>query len=369
MKFTCNTKPLSTALDLGIINSNVSSYHKKSNIVQLTITEGKLKINVETASIKTQLAVSGNAEGEGTSRVFVGSILLKQLISSIDTSTVTLDITDAGLVISAGKSNLTLPKLVDGDELELDTPSEPAGNAEWIQIDQNSWKFIKDNQLFALAMSFIHPVYTRIWVGADGDVLVGDFDNSLFTHSKMNKLGNTCLLSDTVINLFTCLPEDSKITKSTNGRDYLVSATTDGFTYLSEFTPYYESDEGVGSYNSQIFLSKMKSNESSVQCKASALGKFLSQAELLASTSEDTIKLSVTPSKITVFDKNVDCSIDIPEQTEEYTVEFRLAAFKKIVTNYGESDITIQPFKSDEGAVDGIIVADKSLTTILGGVE
>ena len=132
MKFTCNTKPLSTALDLGIINSNVSTYHKKSNIVQLTIEEGKLRINIETASVKTQISLNGNSEGEGASRIFVGSILLKQLISSIDTSTVTLDITDSGLVVNAGKSKLTLPKLIDGDELELDAPASPADNANWI---------------------------------------------------------------------------------------------------------------------------------------------------------------------------------------------------------------------------------------------
>ncbi len=368
MKFTCNTKPLSTALDLGIINSNVSTYHKKSNIVQLTIEEGKLKINIETASIKTQIDLNGNSEGEGSSRIFVGSLILKQLISSLDTSTVTLEITDSGLKITSGKSNFTLPKVIDGDEIELDVPSSPAEDATWITNDKASWKFVKDHQLFALAMSYIHPIYTRVWVGDAGDVLVGDMTNALFTRSTLNKLGNTCLLSDTVINLFTCLPDDSRVTKATDGRNYLVSATTEGFTYISEFTPYYESDEGVGSYNSQIFLDAMNNISEGITCKASAIGKVLSQAELLTTTNEDTIKLSVEPGKLTLVDKNVNCTIDVTGESNAYELEFKVVPLKKIITNYGDADITICPHYVD-GEISGIKVTDNVLTTLFGGVD
>lgn len=370
MKFTCNTKPFSDALNLGIINSNISSYHKKSNIVQLTILDNQLKINVETASIKTQITIKGTSEGDSSSntRIFVSSLIVKQLVASIGSGTIELDITDNGLLITSGKSKFTLPKLIDSDELELDAPATLEGEVAWKDIDQSSWKFIKDNQLFALAISFIHPVYTRVWVGSDGDVLVGDFDNSLFTHSKLNKLGNTCLLSDTVINLFTCLPEGSKIAKAADGRNYVISATTDAFAYVSEFTPYYESDEGVGSYNSAIFLGIMNSNDAGVQTIASALNKFLSQAELLSTSTEDTINFSAEGNKVSLYDKNVNCSVEVAGQSETYKVEFRLSSLKKIISNYGDSEITIKPFKS-EGEVNGIIVTDNTLTTILGGVE
>ena len=334
----------------------------------LTIGENILKINVETASIKTEISVKGSSEGSGDSRIFVGSLLLKQLVSSIESNTVTLDINDSGLVITSGKSKFTLPKMIDGDELELDTPAPLTADSTRIAIDKSSWKYIKDNQLFALAISFIHPVYTRVWVGSDGDVLVGDIDNSLFTHSKLGKLGNTCLLSDTVINLFTSLPDDSKISKAADGRNYLISATTDSYTYLSEFTPYYESDEGVGSYNSEMILNILKTEDSGIQCKASQLSKFLSQAELLSTTSEDTINFTVESGKVSLHDKNVNCAIDVAGTSEAYTSEFKLAALKKIISNYGESDVSISPFKS-EGEIQGIIVNDGTLTTILAGVE
>lgn len=368
MKFTCNTKPLSDALDLGIINANVSNYHKKSNIVQLSILDNSLKINIETASIRTQVVLRGNTEGDGVTKIFVGSLILKQLVSSIESSTVTLDITGDSLVIASGKSRFTLPKLIDADEMDLETPSEASESAQWLDIDKNSWKFIKDNQLFALAISFIHPIYTRVWVGAEGDVLVGDFDNSLFTHSKVSKLGNTCLLSDTVINLLTSLPDGSKIAKASDNRNYLISANTDSYSYLSEFTPFYEADEGVGSYNSQTFLGVMTSNVPGIQCKASAIGKFLSQAELLSTSTDDVINLTVDANKVSLHDKNVNCSIDVAGQSETYTLQFKLATLKKIITNYGDADITIKPI-SNEGEIRGILVEDNTLTTMLAGVE
>ena len=84
---------------------------------------------------------------------------------------------------------------------ELARPALVPEGAIKVKIDNSDWKFVKDYQMYAIGMSFVHPVYTQVWIGSEGDVIVGDFDNSIFTFSKKNKLGKTCLLSNTIFYL------------------------------------------------------------------------------------------------------------------------------------------------------------------------
>ena len=81
MIFTTNTKPLNDALALGIINANITNLDKRSGIVQLTATTDKLRINVETSRIRTQIEVLGSGDGD-YSTIFVSSSTLKQLMST-----------------------------------------------------------------------------------------------------------------------------------------------------------------------------------------------------------------------------------------------------------------------------------------------
>lgn len=367
MKFICNTKPLSDSLDLGIINSNVSNFHQKSCTVELTASENMLKINIEASQIYTEIHIPGKWEGEGTARVFVDSLLLKNLVSTFETPTVELNFEENGLILVSGKSKFTLPKMVDGDDFDLRAPAVPDTFDGAIEINQSDWKFIKEYQMYAISMAFINPVYTKVWVGEDGDVLVGDFDNSLFTHSVHNKLGKTCLLSDTIINLFNSLPPGSKVIPLDDS--YVIQLKTDSYEYLTQFTPQYESDESVGSYNSQIFLGMMKHEGEGTVVNTVAITKALNQALLLSTNSQDSIFFSLEDGQVHLKDKNVDCAIAVTGEKEgSYKVEFNLERLKKVISNYSDETISISPMKNEDSTV-GIMVWNKDLTTIVAGLE
>lgn len=373
MIFECNTKPLSDALNLGIISSNVSNFHKKSCIVQVSATKSDLVVNIESARICTQLNLKGAGDSDDYATIFVDSLLIKQLMSTIDTPTVKLEFADGGLIIHSGDSKFTLPKMIDETDLDLARPSDIDSNDEGVELDKTDWKFIKDNQMFAIAMSFIHPVYTRVWIGSDGDVLVGDFDNSLFTHSEKGSLGNTCLLSDTIINLFDSVPEGSKLIQS--GRNYIISYNSDSFKYVTEFQPQYEDDEDVGSYNSQIFLDMMShgdpTGDPGIVVSSAEINKYLSQASLLSSGTDDTIQFLYNGDNIELKDKNVKCYVKCGEKKwdiPEFAVTFNTENLRKVLSNYGDSDVTIYPVIQDEEAA-GILVYNDDLTTLIAGVE
>lgn len=368
MNFTTNTKPFAEALNLGIINANVANYHKKSNIVQLTADAHTLRINVEASQICSQMLLKGAGDTEQSATIFVSSLLLKQLVATLESATVILEFAENGLVIHSGKSKYTLPKMVDASDIELTPPKLLDSAAVMILLDKSDWKFIKDRQLFAIAMSFVHPVYTKVWIGAEGDVIVGDYDNSVFTHSTKNKLGSTCLLSDTIVNLFTCLPDGAKICKS--GKDYIITYECDSFSYVTQFTPFYEDDEGVGSYNSEIFLTMMTPPASGLGVSPAALSRILGQAELLGGSSDDTITLAVKENTIHISDKNIDCDLPIISgvATDEFTITFKTESLKKVISNYTDEKLEISAFVQDD-TVGGLLIWTNELVTIIGGAE
>ncbi len=365
MQFTCNTKPFADSLNLGIINSNVSNFHQKSCTVELTATENMLKINIEASQIYTEIHIPGKGEGDSAT-IFVDSLLLKSLASTFESQTITLDFTDNGLIITSGKSKFTMAKMVDSEDFDLRAPAVPESMEGAIEINQSDWKFIKDYQMYAISMAFINPVYTRVWVGDKGDVLVGDFDNSLFTHSVHSKLGKTCLLSDTIINLFNSLPAGSKIISF--GDSYVIQPKTDSYEYLTQFTPLYESDESVGDYHSEIFLGMMHHPDNSVKVNTTAITKALNQALLLSTNSQDSIFFELKDGQVHLTDKNVDCSIQVEGVSNDYKVEFNLERLKKVIANYSDEVISISPMEQD-GEVAGIMVWNDALTTIVAGLE
>lgn len=375
MKFTTNTKPLADSLDLGIINSNVSSFHKKSCVVQITAesASNSLRINIESANICTEIKMKGSCEGEGRATIFVDSLLLKQLVSTLDSSTVTLEFADDGLTIHSGKSKFTLPKMIDSTEFDLTAPVVADGSAASIDIDKSDWKFIKDNQMYAISMAFVHPVYTKVWVSESGDVLVGDIDSERFTHSKKSKLGSTCLLSDTVINLFNSLPDGAKLTKV--DRNYLIQIANDSYTYTTQFNPLYESDAGVGDYRADMILNTMQRPSSSIKVSTAAVNKLFNQAMLFTTSVDDTIHLSVENNTVFLKDKSIDGQIaGEGDGTIKFGMDFRLAAIKQVLGNYSDEYISFSPSSrvdedTGEEELTGIIVWNDSLTTIIAGVD
>ena len=370
MKFQVSTTPLNDGLALGVVNANVSNFFKRSNIAQITATKNELRINLEADRILSEIRLKGLGDSEDDVTTFVSCLLLKQLVSTFVAPVTTLEFVDGGLILHSGKSKFTLPKLdIDASSTSLNCPELPDYNSASLDIDKSDWKFIKNNQMYAIAMSFSqHPVYTRVWVGDHGDVLVGDFDNGLFTHSEKSKLGTTCLLKDSIVNLFNSLPEGAKISKV--DEKYIVKVTTDGFEFISEFSPEYESDENVGSYSSDIIIDMMShTDENSVIVPTAAINKFLSQADLLSSGSSATIKLHVDNNELTLKDDNVDCKVDLDTlYPDSYEVEFNTSLLKSVLSNYTDETVRISPMVQGE-EVAGIKVWSKEVTTVLAGVD
>ena len=247
-------------------------------------------------------------------------------------------------------------------------PSQITADAEIIDLDKASWKFIDDHQMFAIAMSFIHPVYTHIWVGDEGDVLVGDFDNSIFTHSSKSNLNTTCLLTDTIINLFNSLPDESKIIKLDNS--YIINVKTDSFEYSAEFVPKLESDESVGDYNSKTILDMLTTSEDNcVSVNVEKMNKSLSQAVLISKDSENVITFKVDGSDVTLQDDNIECKIPIEQSTSEsYQLKFKTILLKNTFSNMDEEKIQIMPMKQEDTIV-GILIWTSNMSAVLAGVE
>lgn len=376
MKFIVSTKPTKSALDLAIINSNVSKFYSKSCLAEVSANANTLTINLEAASIVSEVKLKGSGDTDEASTVFVDSLVLKQLIASFDSPTIIFEFTESGLVLHTGKSKFTLPKMTDDSDMALARPLKvlELSNCVNVDVDSSAWKFVKDHQMFAIAMSFVHPVYTNVWVSDGDDVVVGDFDNSIFTHSHKSNLGCCCLLSDTIVNLLMSLPEGSKIVRDPESRSYIINGSTDSFDYIAQFTPKYESDPGVGSYNADMVLSMMPdSSDQAVTLDSDKISKLLNQASLLSTSSEDTITLSVRDKQAWLHDNNVNGSVDIKpscdwDKIKEYSVEFRTALLKSAMSNYS-GDISIYPCMTDDDIVGGVVMKDKDVTTLLAGVE
>ncbi len=369
MKFTVSTKPLKEGLNLCIINANVSKYYSKSQLVQVTASSDTLRINHAANSILSEVRLKGMGDGE--SSILIDSLQLKQLVSTITVSQIEFEFTENTLVLHAGKSTFSLPKKLDASEVQLLLPKTITENdlISASEITKSDWKFIKEYQMYAKADSdsTVNPIYTYIWVGENGDVLVGDYVNSIFTHSTFSKLGKTCLLTDTVVNLFNILPDGSKLILNQNSYSILLSA--DSYEYVSEFMPMYESDE-VGDYNSEIIIGMMDFDETeAAKVSVSEINTVLNQSVLLSSNKDPQIICTFEKNQITFKNSNLNCAV----QTEggssiAYTLIFRSALLKSVVTNCPESMVSISPtFNGDE--VVGITVSSGSLTVVLAGVE
>lgn len=366
MKFTVSTKPLADALALGVINANVSNFHMKSTLAQLTATKNTLRINLEASNLCTQIQLKGVGDADVTSTVFVSCVLLKQLVSTFDTSTVTLEFLETGLVLHSGSSKFTLPMMVDELDLELKAPAIPEYTAATIDLKKDNWKYVKENQMYAIAMSFVHPVYAYVWLGQAGEVIVGDFDNSLFTLTKKNTLPDTCLISDTIVNLFNSLPEGAKAIKIDGS--YLIKVTTDSYEYVAEFSPRYESEAEIGSYNSDIILEMLKPSDSYIQLSAASIDKLLGQASMLSTGTEDSLDVAITGDVFTLKGDKIDGKLKAKASGDpiDCKLEFKTSLLDKVVSSYATEDVCIGPLVQ-EGEVVGLVFWNSDMTTVLAG--
>lgn len=369
MKFTLSTKPLVDALALGVIDSNVSKFYSKSCLAQLTADRHTLKINLEASFVCSEIILKGSGDSDEIATVFVDCQLLKKLVGTFEAATTTIEYTEGGIVLHSGSSKFNLPKMVEGGELSLSTPSLATETSEVIKIDSSDWKFIKDYQMYAIAMSFVYPVYTRVWVSEDGKVIVGDFGQQLFTFSNKSKLGRTCLLSDTIVNLFNSLPDGATLTKL--DKSYRIDVRTDTFEYCAEFTPQYEDEDGVGNYKASVISGAVVKDESNFfTLPVPAVCKVLSQADLLSNSTEDTIEMSLDSNmQFCLKDNNIDCKMTVEGTCKPFKVEFKTSLLKSVLNNLDEESVKVSPVLDEDESAAGVTVWTKSLCTMVGGTE
>lgn len=367
MKFTLNTKPLVAGLDLGIINSNITKFYQKSCIVELNIEDGNLRVNTEVSAIKSELVFKGSVSGEDEySHTFVDSLLFKNLINSVDSDVIDIEIKEGGLTVYSGKSKFNMPQVVSESDMSLARPVEYTEASEGtIEVNKSDWKFVQDYQMYAIAMSFIHPVYTMAWMGNSGDVIVGDFNNSIFTHSNKSQMPSTCLVTDTIVNLLNNLPEGSKLVNL--GRTYELAVVLDPYSYVCEFSPKYEEDEGVGTYNSDIILSLFNHTDG-VEVNTSKLSKYLAQAELFTKTNDDTITLSLDNNVLSLKNDSVNCNVDVTSSLSPFTVDFKIRFLKDALSHLDSEDIHLCPLIQEDQAT-GVILWTENMETVLAGIE
>lgn len=376
MEFKVSTKPLSDALNLGVIKENVNAYYSTSVIAQIIAKSSELIINLESENIKTRLTLRGSADfgDDQECLVFVNCLALRQLVSTFEASVTTLEFTEGGLVLHSGNSKFSLPRVSDHQEAALADPYSGDISSRIVsKINTAAWRFLEDHQMYAASMSFMFPIYRFAWSSKDGDLLVGNFDNSLFTHSNKKLLNSTCLLSDTIVTLLNSVPEDAELVELDN--TYLLKFSTDGFEYVTEFEPKYETseeEEGIGSYNANMFLEAMNPDpDKSVTIEVEKLDKFLGQLQIIVTATEYPVKLSVEDNAVVVDADGSLCKIETDNSSEHYVATFNAVLLKSVIANMDSEKINLMCLHDadDENIVAGVLFWTDEMQVMLSTVK
>lgn len=372
MIFTCNTKPLIESSSIAIVKSNVSQLHKKSCIVQVSATSNKLQLNVESPRILTEVAIDGHGEGEDTS-IFIDSLKFRSLIATLTSEVLQLEFTDNALTIHSGHTVFSIPKVIDSTELSFTKPAQPSDTA--ITIDSDMWKFVQSNQEYAISPAYIHPVYTYAKVIKDGTVLTGDVDISLFTQSTHSPFMD-CLLSSTIINLLSELPENSQAYSV--GKSIVLTFNQESFSYRSEIQPVYESDDGVGSYMADAIQPLMIQGDNFATIKKDDLKNLIGQMIIFYSSAgsdskriakDSMIKLIAKDDAVIVNNEFVNSSLDSTHHVDTpFEGTFNFTNFSKVISNMVDEEINVSPTMND-GEVSGFLFTDSHISAVIGVLE
>jgi hypothetical protein len=351
MKFTVSTAPLKNVMNLGIIKSNISKFYYRSNIVQITADRDTLKLNIEAASIKTRMTLRGSGDEDAVRTVMVECLKFKNLIDSIDSEIVSLEFIDGGLYVHTGTSKFAISQIIDANDAQLDEPVDNFDTANTITITSSDWQFINDHQMFAISTSEKRPVYKNVWVGSDNAAIVGDFDASLFTYSKHGNFDSSCLIPPTLINLFTSIPEGSTIAKI--DKNYVLNIETDNYSMVTEFTPKYEDDETVGSYNSEIILNILKHPENFITLDINPIIKFINQTAIVNQSDAGKITdFILGDGKLLLNNRSNSYSTEV-DTDASYTVKFATAYLKSVLSNLDDDKVNVAPMKRTVPGANG----------------
>lgn len=368
MKFTVNTKPLKDALAIAIVDSNVSRYYQKSTLVQLTMEQNHLRINTEANAIMTEVSVYGHGECNGGESILIDALLFKKLINTISATQMDIEFSENAVSVRTASGSYNLPKMLDTSEAQLNRP-ESLTDSEiefGLEVDTDSWKYIKSHQMFARATTDEYPVYTYVFFGEGGDVLVGDYKSSIFTHSSCGILGEDCLISESIVNMFNSIPDNARLIKK--GENYIVNANTDAFTFTASFVPRYESDE-LGRYNSDIFIELMSTfNKEHISIKSSDITTVLNQVQILSKRLTK-LHLCISGDTMTLSDVNMKSTIhsDVV-QNQTYEVNMNPDNLRNVISHCPDATLDIYPAMNGENIV-GIMIASGSMTVVIAGVE
>ena len=364
MRFTLSTKALKNATDLGIIKANISKFFYRSNIVQITATRDALYLNIEASGIKSKMTLNGSGDEDTCASVLVDCAKFKNLIDSIDSDVMAIEFVEGGIYIYAGSSKFVISQMVDVNDVQLDEPIEEFEATNTLTVKPADWQFIKDHQMFALAASETHPVYRNVWVNTDKDVIVGDYDKSLFTYSQHGDFDATCLFPTSLINLFTSLPEGSTISKI--DRNYVLNITTDNYSMTTEFTPKYEDDEAVGSYNSEIILGMLEHPDKFITVDVAPITKFINQTAIISQSDLDKVlDFEIKDGELTLTNKASTYTMTVATDAS-YTVKFSIDLLKSVLSNFDSDTINIAPMQRGDTTIGCIFWTD-NLTTLLAG--
>lgn len=368
MKFVVATKPLKSATSLGIIKANISKFYSRSGIAQITATRDALKINIQASGIKTRMTLAGSGDSDDSATVIVDCSVFKNLIDSIDSELISIEFVPGGINVHADTSKFAISQMIDATDMRLEEPMDASGAETSVAVNPADWQFVKDHQMYAVATKDAHPVYKNAWVGAGGDVLVGDFDLSMFTYSKRGAFGNTCLFPTSIINLFASIPEGSTIAKV--GKNYVLTVTSDNYSMVTEIAPKYEDDAAVGSYNAKIILDMLVHPESYITIEAGAITRFINQTSIISKSELDKVfDFVVNGNELTLANATSSYSMEVESTSanNNFTVKFNADLFKSVLSNFDDETINVAPTIRGNKAIGCIFWTD-NLTTILAGV-
>lgn len=371
MKIEVTTAVLNDILELAIVNQNLSNFHQKSLLAEVTIEDDMLRINHEAASVMSEVVMKGKKlDSEfNISSIFVSCSQLKSIVKTFDGTTTSIEITDHGLQLTNKSSKFMLDKVLDSDDISLNRPSNQPGAGKVIALKNENWKFINDHQMYAISVAYVHPVYTKVWVDEGGQCIIGDFDNSIFTVSNMSQLEKRCLLEDTIINLFNSLPEGAEIIDL--GDSYRIEVKTDAYDFKTQFKPKSEDDEDMGSYNSDIILQLMDVDESScILVDKADIEKFLSQSTILTSNTEAVISFIVEDGKLKLKDDRISCTADIKDgKCDNFTIKFKTSQLQQFISKLDTPQIDIACLYGEDGNPAGIVAVTDNMSAMLSGVD
>lgn len=373
MIFEVNASALKDAVNTGIINANISKYYKKSSITQIKAYGDHIELIVNYDHVITQLNIPGEGDFDSTSPYFVDSATFKQLINTIDCDIVFLDFIDGGIIISTTSSKFTVSNIVNTEDFELSAPSVDVPKLSKIPFDSEDWKFIKTNQLYALANNFLNPIYTMVYVGNDSDVIVGDYDHGIFTHSKKTSMQGPCLFKSDIINLFTSLDGDPSVYINTitdpKHASYILTNTFDTYSYISEIFPIYEGSD-YGEYHADLILNTFEETQYACNADANAVYKFLTQVGVLSNSNDSVIQWKYQDSTLTLSNKVCKCELPTDGECCDYTIKLPLDLLQSIFSKYIKysEPVNISP-RIVDGDFVGILITNSDVETVLAAVE